>query len=442
MPDAGALVGVVASFLRSIRARLPRRRTPDETREQVVRPATLETELQRDLQAVDLRFDDEDLQDADTAPRLYQLVDLQVAIIGCGVHGIDAAAELVRRGCKATLWDAQPARREAARAAVLSALGERVGWRLLLVRDVEVLTSRLSTASTMSAAVGGAHLIVEAVPEDPSIKRSVYTELAAKWVELNLPLDQLLIGSNTLCTTEDDFEAMLTGLPEGVASRVVGIRLLHPRWCVDEIELTSSRTTDTPPPAYRDALRLLQRLHFEPIRYELESETGRTMLDKESVTPYVLKQLRRCRRDAAVESLTTGPGGHTAAVVESGRGQPQGERLQLGAAAAANVAGAGGGCAGCGGCGGGASSFVDDTTPFTSYGSPTLNRPANVGDPELLARRQRRQQAREAADRRAEEEARMRARLQSAPPAYPEGSTTRVSRGPPADADTSESVDE
>ena len=175
MPDAGALVGVVASFLRSIHKTPPAAGgRPDETREQVVRPATLETQLQRDLQAIDLRFDDEDLQDADTAPRLYQLVDLQVAIIGCGVHGIDAAAELVRRGCKVTLWDAQPARREAARAAVLSALGERVGWRLLLVRDVEVLTSRLSTASTMSAAVGGAHLIVEAVPEDPSIKRSVY----------------------------------------------------------------------------------------------------------------------------------------------------------------------------------------------------------------------------------------------------------------------------
>ena len=153
--------------------------------------------------------------------------DLVVTIIGCGAAGLVIAGELLRRGCTVRLYDAFQAMHANARGAVIAAMRQNVVEGLLLAEDVTALAARCKSPATMRDALDGASLVVEAVSEDASVKRTLIAEVVATYEGLGVQPEDVLIGSNTLSPVTM-LGAAAEGLAPAWAARLIGTRFLYP----------------------------------------------------------------------------------------------------------------------------------------------------------------------------------------------------------------------
>ena len=176
----------------------------------------------------------------------------RVAVIGAGTmgHGIAQVAALA--GYDVALVDAVPAALERAFERIRRNLDEGVARGKVEPTAREAALARLAAAPDVAAAVAGADVVIEAVPERLEVKRSVLVE-----AEAGAPAGALL-ASNTSSLS-------ITELQSGLArpGRMLGLHFFNPVHINRLVEVVRGARTDES--AVADAVAFARRLGKEPI---------------------------------------------------------------------------------------------------------------------------------------------------------------------------------
>lgn len=167
----------------------------------------------------------------------------RAAVIGAGTMGRGIATAFLSAGIPVVLNDANPDALEAGRAAVSETLqGLAAKGRLDPAK-----AGSLSTAASLEEAAAHADVVVEAVFEDPNLKRALFARLDAA------APPHALLASNT-STLDLDELAAATRRPESVA----GLHFFSPAHVMRLLEVV--RGAKTSPETLATALALAKRL--------------------------------------------------------------------------------------------------------------------------------------------------------------------------------------
>jgi len=101
----------------------------------------------------------------------------RIAIIGAGLMGHGIGGEFARAGYDVALYRRTEAGLTESLANVRRNLDEFVEWGLLPAGDVSSILARIRTTSSLSEALAGADLAIEAVVEDLDLKREIFAEM-------------------------------------------------------------------------------------------------------------------------------------------------------------------------------------------------------------------------------------------------------------------------
>lgn len=186
------------------------------------------------------------------------------AVIGMGTMGAGIAAVMARAGFRVRAFDidaAATARSRAALpaiAAVLDRLAPPPDGRCEAGREATPARGEaedIAFCDSMAAAVAGADLVLENVPEDLALKRRVLAEIAAA------------VGPQ--CVIASDTSGLpITLLQDGIPApeRVVGMHWSNPPHIVPVIEVIAGRHTSPATAAW--TAETVRRLGLVPVRVE------------------------------------------------------------------------------------------------------------------------------------------------------------------------------
>jgi 3-hydroxybutyryl-CoA dehydrogenase len=155
----------------------------------------------------------------------------QVGVFGGGRMGAGIAHTFLAAGCRVTVVESDPAAADAARERVATSLS-KAAERGVLQESVEHALARLTTTSD-PAQLATAELVVEAVPEDVELKRSVFRQ-----VEQVAP--DAVLATNTSSLSID---AIADGL--STPGRFVGLHFFNPVPTSDLVEVVVGSQTST-----------------------------------------------------------------------------------------------------------------------------------------------------------------------------------------------------
>ncbi len=175
----------------------------------------------------------------DTAPRTVD----RVAVIGAGTMGRGIATAFLSAGIPVALNDANPDALQSAHRSISDTLqGLAAKGRLDPAR-----AGTLSTTATLDEAAAQADLLIEAVFEDPSLKRTIFQAIDA------VAPKHALLATNT-STLDIDSLAAATSRPESV----LGLHFFSPAHIMRLLEVV--RGARTSPETLATALVLAKRL--------------------------------------------------------------------------------------------------------------------------------------------------------------------------------------
>lgn len=169
-----------------------------------------------------------------------------VTVIGAGVLGLQIALQAARHGCAVTVQDVSPAQLDRAPATLADIAAQMQADLALpatdlpaeLTADLTAARDRVVLCGDLAQAVAGADLVIEAVPEDPAIKRDLYARLAPL-----LPLSAILTtNSSTLLPS-----ALADAAPR--PDRFLALHFANRIWRHNIAEIMGHPGTD---PAVRD----------------------------------------------------------------------------------------------------------------------------------------------------------------------------------------------
>lgn len=188
-------------------------------------------------------------------------------VVGNGRLGCRVAGELLRRGCSVRLVDPSSASDSGdGLGKLVDDIRENIRQGTLMPSDLHGFMARCSLVPSLFEAIedfGCMAWVVEAIPEDVTLKRGVFQEAANVCAAKHIPPHRVLFSSNTVsCRVAD----ITLGMYNIYAVRVLGVRFLNPVWFVDAIALT--RNGAVADECERDtlgaALQLLIHLGFNP----------------------------------------------------------------------------------------------------------------------------------------------------------------------------------
>ncbi len=162
----------------------------------------------------------------------------KIGVIGAGLMGNGIAHACIVAGYEVTLVDAFETALPKAIATMTKNMDRQVAKNALTAADKDAALARLST-STDYAALAGAELIIEAVPELPDLKRKIYDALKPHLQPATI------LASNTSSISITRLAAM-TDRPE----KFIGMHFFNPVPMMKLVELirgiaTSEETTST-----------------------------------------------------------------------------------------------------------------------------------------------------------------------------------------------------
>lgn len=171
----------------------------------------------------------------------------KVAVIGSGQMGSGIAEVTAVAGYETALLDVDPVRLEEALSSICRIVEGAVEKGKITASKAETALSRLKVTSDLREAVSGATLVIEAVPEDLSLKRSVFREL-----DRNCPPETIL-ASNTSSLSISAISAA-TVYP----GRVIGTHFFYPPYVMKLVEVVKGvRTTNE---IYRRTMLFIESL--------------------------------------------------------------------------------------------------------------------------------------------------------------------------------------
>jgi 3-hydroxybutyryl-CoA dehydrogenase len=149
-----------------------------------------------------------------------------VAVLGAGTMGHGIAQVFAANGARVRLYDVDDARTSAGQKQVRGALDKLASKGKIAAADVERITSAISGTSDVAKAVEGADLIIEAIPEDMSLKVDVFKKVVAA-----APAHAIL-GSNTSSLSITELGARI-----GAADRTIGLHFFNPPPVMELLEI-------------------------------------------------------------------------------------------------------------------------------------------------------------------------------------------------------------
>jgi 3-hydroxybutyryl-CoA dehydrogenase len=158
---------------------------------------------------------------------------MKVAVIGGGIMGSGIAQIAAAAEHNVSLCDVDPAGLERAAASVRRSLERLVKAGKTTEDQAEATFGRLSLGSELAAAVDGADVVIEAVPERLELKHSIFAEIAK-----HAPADALL-GSNTSQLSITRIGRVL----DERAANLVGMHFFNPPVMMRLVELVRGLLT-------------------------------------------------------------------------------------------------------------------------------------------------------------------------------------------------------
>ena len=179
---------------------------------------------------------------------------MHVTVLGAGTmgHGIAQVAALA--GCDVVLRDLDEKLVEKGLVGIRRSLDKAVEKGKATRADAEGALARIRPMTDLSAAVGAADLVVEAVPEKLDLKRAVLGDVARA-----APRGAVLATN----TSSLSIDAIAQGLPEADRGRVVGMHFFNPVPVMKLVEVV--RGPATSPAVTETVLGLARRMGKEPI---------------------------------------------------------------------------------------------------------------------------------------------------------------------------------
>ncbi|MCA9858999.1 MAG: 3-hydroxyacyl-CoA dehydrogenase family protein [Thermomicrobiales bacterium] len=154
-----------------------------------------------------------------------------VAVVGAGTMGAQIASLVALSGRTVKLWDGSDAALaagiERAEREIFPALGERRG---LPVSEIASGLGRLTAVGSMSEAVAGTDMVIEAVREELGVKQAVFSELSR--------LTPAILGTNSSSIPTSLIAPAVKG-PE----RLLNMHFFAPIWVRSMLELMSCGQT-------------------------------------------------------------------------------------------------------------------------------------------------------------------------------------------------------
>lgn len=159
--------------------------------------------------------------------------DIQnVAIIGAGTMGHALAMVHAIGGLQVFLQDVDQERLQAAPGLIVSALDTLIAAGSLASSEKQSILDRISLAAALDQAVDGADLIVEAVVEEPEVKRVVYQQIDS------LAPDDAILASNT------SYLDVFPLIPPARQARSLVAHWYTPPYVVDLVDIAPGPETD------------------------------------------------------------------------------------------------------------------------------------------------------------------------------------------------------
>jgi 3-hydroxybutyryl-CoA dehydrogenase len=156
----------------------------------------------------------------------------RIALIGVGIMGSGMAAEWAAAGQQVTLHARDEERVARGRERVAAALRTLAGAGLLGDDGAESALARVGTATDLRAAVTGADLVQESIPENLELKRALFADLD-RWCP-----PETILATNTSGLP-------ITTIAEGLsgAGRVIGVHYLNPAHLMPPVEVIPGEAT-------------------------------------------------------------------------------------------------------------------------------------------------------------------------------------------------------
>ncbi len=132
----------------------------------------------------------------------------KVAVIGAGTMGHSLALAFAQGGCDVWLNDVQDEILDKAKKLIASNLKTLVDLRMLDANQSAAILDRIQTTSKIETAAENAQFVIEAIIEDPAVKKKMFADL-----DRFCP-PQAILASNT--SYLDIFKFVETGRPEKV----------------------------------------------------------------------------------------------------------------------------------------------------------------------------------------------------------------------------------
>ncbi len=177
----------------------------------------------------------------------------RIAVVGAGDMGHGIAELFAVSGFEVTLMDKFPQALERARGRVAASLARLVERGRVTKEQADAAHARMQFSGDLAAAVAGAALVVEAVPESLELKKSVFKELDA------VAPQGAVLASNTSNIRISEL-AVATSRPE----RVVGMHFFNPPMVMKLVEVIPGQMTD--PAVVQRALDICGKIGRTPVR--------------------------------------------------------------------------------------------------------------------------------------------------------------------------------
>ena len=142
---------------------------------------------------------------------------MQVAVIGAGTMGAGIAQVCAQAGWQTRLFDAFPEGLERGMKAIDAFWDKGIARGKTTPEQKEEWSSRLIPHTDLETAVADCNLVIEAVPEIPELKHSVFTDLG------RLAPEHCVLGTNTSSLSIGEI-AQASGRPD----KVIGMHFFNP----------------------------------------------------------------------------------------------------------------------------------------------------------------------------------------------------------------------
>lgn len=167
-----------------------------------------------------------------------------IAVVGAGVMGSGIAQSIAMAGKNVRLYDISEAALENGLASIQKSLARFVKTGKLSEQDAEQTLQRIRTGTDLQEVVQEADVVIEAVPENLSLKKDVFQKLD------RYAKQEAILATNT-------YELSVTAIAKATTrpDKVIGMHWFNPAPVMKLIEIVKGVTTETKKRFHRRSMK-------------------------------------------------------------------------------------------------------------------------------------------------------------------------------------------